>query len=190
MLGVAHNGAIPPPALVQRWLEPRRAHFPRRVDHTFRHLYQAHAYWLEGHTWIGSQWDSVFHQRTLDDLNALRGDADPSPIIEAIHERLGRLRGTIDGQVITVDRKHIGEVTVWISPEMLNRAKPVTLIVDGEELFEGLVRPDLHVCLNQAARAFDFERLRWAGLRVGASGEVTIVTGATPSPSVVPESYD
>lgn len=58
-------------------------------------------------------------------------------------------------------------------------AEPVSLRVDGEPVFAGKLKRDLYVCLAQAARTRDFERLRWAGLRVAASGEVKRVTGRT-----------
>jgi hypothetical protein len=37
--------------------------------------------------------------------------------------------------------------------------------------------PDLYVCLSQAARTWDFDRLRWAGVRL-QHGEKPVVLSA------------
>ena len=185
--GVAHNGAIPPPELLSRWLEHRRIRRPSTVDHTFRHLYQGSAYWIEGHSWTGDGWDDAFHSKALDELNALHGAADPAPVIDSIEQRLGHLRGNIDGQVISVERTHIGEFTLWLSEGMVDWQKPVALIVDGVKVWDERVHPDLNVCLRQAARTFDFDRLRWAGLRVDESGTTTVVNDETRFPPSTPD---
>jgi hypothetical protein len=49
-----------------------------------------------------------------------------------------------------------------------------------------MLKPDLHVCLSQAARTLDFDRLRWAGVRVDPRGKAGPVTGRTAFPSLLP----
>jgi hypothetical protein len=53
-------------------------------------------------------------------------------------------------------------------------------------VFRGRLQPDLLLALTQAARTRDFDRLRWAGWRVGHSPRVTVVTAATPFPPLDP----
>ncbi len=63
---------------------------------------------------------------------------------------------------------------------MIDWSQPVSVTVDGKRVFVGTLKPDLLVCLLQAARTYDFDRLRWAGLRV--RGDVaTVVTEANNS---------
>jgi hypothetical protein len=88
---------------------------------------------------------------------------------------------------LKVETRHVGDFTVWIGDGMVDWSQPVTLVVDGKKLWEGDLDPDLHVCLAQAVRTRDFDRLRWAGLRVSARRDVTVVTGETDFPSLLPE---
>jgi hypothetical protein len=95
------------------------------------------------------------------------GETDATALGRAITERLGRVRGEIDGQTLRLECTHVGEMTVWIGDGMVDWAKPVALEVDGRRVFEGQVARDLDLCLSEAARTRDFDRLRWAGIRVG-----------------------
>jgi hypothetical protein len=99
---------------------------------------------------------------------------------------LGHLRGEIDGQTIRVERRHVGDFTVWLGEGMVDWESPVAIEVDGRQVFEGLLRPDLGVCLAQAARDFDFARLRWAGVRVDARSAAAPVTLHTAFPPLLP----
>jgi hypothetical protein len=64
----------------------------------------------------------------------------------------------------------------------------VTVELAGRRVFSGILRPDLAVCLSQAARTLDFDRLRWAGLRIDAHGKAEVVTGTTAFPPLLPGS--
>ena len=98
---------------------------------------------------------------------------------------LGELRGEIDGQTLRVERRHLEELTVWLGDGMVDWSRPVRLELDGATVFEGKVERDLAVCLNEAARTRDFDRLRWAGLRVDGRGRVRPVTAATRFPPLI-----
>ncbi len=54
--GRGHGGATPPRDLLLEILSGRREHYPRLVEHNFRHLHQGQAYWLEAETWQGERW--------------------------------------------------------------------------------------------------------------------------------------
>ncbi|HYG64448.1 MAG TPA: hypothetical protein VEL74_17855, partial [Thermoanaerobaculia bacterium] len=86
-----------------------------------------------------------------------------------------------------VDTRHVGDFTVWIGDGMVDWNQPVTLVVDGKKVWEGDLDPDLHLCLAQAARTRDFDRLRWAGLRVDDDRRVSVVTAETELPSLLPD---
>jgi hypothetical protein len=103
--------------------------------------------------------------------------------VRAIRGRLGELRGEINGQRIDVYRKRISELTIWIGDGMIDWTRPVSLKVNGRKAFDGQLSPDLFVCLTQAARTYDFDRLRWAGLRFKSGSRTKVVTGQTPFPT-------
>lgn len=100
----------------------------------------------------------------------------------AVRSRLGELRGEIKGQQIKVYRKKIRELTVWIPDGLINWDEPISLKVNGRQAFEGRLERDLFVCLSQAARIYDFDRLRWAGLRFKSGARTKVIAGRTPFP--------
>jgi hypothetical protein len=65
---------------------------------------------------------------------------------------------------------------IWLGDGMVDWAKPITVVANGREAFAGKVAPDLAVCLAQAARTLDFDRLRWAGVKVARDGRAALVT--------------
>jgi len=97
---------------------------------------------------------------------------------------LGRLSGEIDGQMIRVTRRHIGDVVIWLGDRTIDWERPLVLVVDGKTVSTGWVTRDVGVALARAAATMDFDALRFAGLRVGAAGQVLVVTAATmPEPA-------
>jgi len=177
--GRTHNNVVPPRDAVLNVLATTRVAYPRSVDHRFRHVHQGSAYWIEPHTWSGERWGEE-----MPAVVAAEGETDAAALGRTLAERLGRVRGEVDGQTLRVERTHVGEMTVWIGDGMVDWARPVALEVDGRRVFEGAVARDLDVCLSEAARTRDFDRLRWAGIRVAADGTARPVTGATPFPPV------
>ena len=59
--------------------------------------------------------------------------------------------------------------------------------LDGKKIFAGRVEPDLDVCLSQAARTGDFDRLRWAGLWIDGNSQVRRVRSSTEFPPLIRE---
>lgn len=180
-----HGDVVPPPAELEQLLARTRGPCPPEVQHTFRHICQAQAYWLEGHAWRGARWTGrrVTVRLREDELIFRDEDVDEAAL-RTYRGLLGELRGRIDGQRIDVRRKKVSDLTVWLSDGMIDWEQPVVLAVSGREVFRGRVAPDLHVCLAQAARTRDFDRLRWAGLRFQSGGKTQPVTPATRFPTL------
>lgn len=179
--GRNHGDVSPPGDRLARLLEGRRADLPRRVEHRFRHLHQGRAYWLEAHAWSGPRWDA--------DLPAPQpqaGESRDQALGRALEELLGLLRGEVAGQTVTVETRHVRDLTVWVGDGLLDWSRPVKIVRDGRTVFEGLLQPDLRVCLEQARRRQDLDRLLWAGVRLGADFTAAPVTGDTVFPALVP----
>jgi pimeloyl-ACP methyl ester carboxylesterase len=176
-------------ALAIAWadLEPiltrMRPHYPTPVDHTFRHVHQGRAYWLEAEAWQGESWDTEQVE-----IRRLPGESRAQAFGREVRSRLGRLQGSIEGQTIRVDTQHVAELTVWVGDEGRDWTRPVTLVQDGKRVFRGRLKPDLLLALTQAARTRDFENLRWSGWRVVRSPKpkATVVTAKTAFPPLVP----
>ena len=173
--GGVHNNLVPPAAPVVEMLEERRVRDPRRVSHTFRHLHQASCYWLEGLSWVGDAWGDPPPGL----VPAREGESASGTIARTLEPLLGRLTGTIDGQMISVTRRHVGEIVVWLGDDTVDWDRPVRTVVDGREVFNGRVSRDAAVALARAQATMDFDALRFAGIRVDASGKVSLVTGAS-----------
>ncbi len=187
--GAGHGGAEPPRRELMKILQHRRPHQGARVRHIFRHIHQAKAYWLEGHTWVGSHWG-----KPGEAIPPRRGESQAAAYGRVILERLGELRGERDGQTLRLGRRHVGELTAWLDDNLVDWQRPITVVLDGApgssgggqtRVFQGRVEPDLGVCLTQAARSRDFDRLRWAGLRIGTDRKVEIVDAQTHFPPLI-----
>jgi pimeloyl-ACP methyl ester carboxylesterase len=175
--GRGHGGVQPPRGPFFDLLSRRREHYPRQVDHTFRHLHQGHSYWLEAHRWEGGHWGAEnppYQRRPRESEDQAFG--------RAVRELLGNLRGQAEGQTLRVDRRHVDELTVWLGEGMVDWAAPVTVTAGGREVFAERVKPDLGVCLAEAERTGDFDRLRWAGVRIGPDLRAEPVTARTEFP--------
>jgi enterochelin esterase-like enzyme len=167
-----HNALSPPGRPMGELLRMRRVTEPKRLTHTFRHLHQASCYWLEGLGWAGDGWGDA----TPAALPALPGEQPRDTLARTLETYLARLTGEIDGQHVRVTRRHIGDLVVWFGEKTVDWSKPVTVEVDGRIVFEGRLRKNAAIALARAAMTRDFTRLRWAGLRVDASGAARPVT--------------
>ncbi|MGD2116115.1 MAG: hypothetical protein PVG07_13760 [Acidobacteriota bacterium] len=175
--GAGHGGATPPRSLLLEHLRAERVRAPRDVEHWFRYVHQAHAYWIEGHHWQGELWD-----RPWPPVDPRRGESRDAATWRAIRERLGMIRGTIRGgpegdqdgrggaaQRIEVETRHLADLTVWIEDGMIDWSRPVTVAHNGREAFTGTLKRDPAVALAEARRTRDFDRIRWAGVRIDAT---------------------
>lgn len=180
--GKGHGGLTVPQGPLSDLLAARRVHYPLQVDHTFRHLHQGRAYWLEAHEWQGGHWGDKTPK------TARRpGESEEQAFGRGVRGLLAHLKGTIEGQAITVETEHVQQLTVWLGDGMIDWSRPVTLDLGGRRVFSGTLQPDLALCLAQAARTFDLDRLRWAGLRLDHHGHVEPVTAETRFPPLEPQ---
>ncbi len=181
--GVGHDDAHPSTEQLAAAVAERRQQPPQSIDHSFRYIHQADVYWIEGHEWLGDGWLQAWPTVT-----PLDGESDEAGLSRTIHELLGRVKGSIGGQTISVDSTHLADLTVWISDGMIDWSSPVTVEYAGRTVFSGVVVPDTAVALTQAVRTMDFDRLRWAGIRIDATdGTAHVVTSADVFPPILRE---
>lgn len=179
--GVGHGGVNPPTVELTKVLARKRPHYPQAVRIAFRDISQARCAWLEGHDWVGPQWTAEPPTLSFQPSESPDNPKDVrAAFTRAFAARLGELRGEVKGQELTVRRKGVGDLTVWLSDELIDLSKPLRLTVSGRKVFEGVLAPSLAICLQEAARTFDFDRLRWAGLNFDAGGKTKPVDAATP----------
>ena len=75
----------------------------------------------------------------------------------------GTVRGSIDGQAVTLTSEGVAAVTVAFSPEMLDLDKPVSITWNGEVVHDGPVARDIRTALSIAV-----EKADWVGAFDGA----------------------
>ena len=185
-----HEYIEPPREDLRALLSMERQAYPPRFLHVFRFACQGYTPWIEPHAWRGPWWEAKPLQLSFrDDENPSDPATQRAALTRAVRGRLGELRGEINGQIIRVYRKKISELTVWIGDGMIDWDQPAILNVNGRVAFEGKLAPDLAVCLTQAARTYDFDRLRWAGLRFKSGSRTRVITSQTPfpRPPAIPE---
>ena len=180
MPGIAHSEAHPPAEMIVGTLANRRLGFEDSLDHTFRHIHQAHAGWVEGHEWSGDQWLEPTLPVAAEDRLSQEGVAQEAAAIE---DRLGRIVATVSDNQVILETGHLSDVTVWLTPDLVDFATPLTLVHNGTEVFSGEVQPDIGVSLAYAARWMDFDRLVHAGIRI-TNGAAEIVRAGDGFPSV------
>jgi len=166
-----HGGVWPQPELLDQALSKRRVHYPAKVTHKFRRVTDAQAYWLEAREWKGKEWTEAVFKGTLKP-----GENPRDALVREIRYRLGQLEGERDGQTISIRRKNVDDIIVWFGDAAdagLDWGKPVLLKASGNKAFEGVLKPSVLMCLSEAARTYDFDRIRWAAVRVkGGRGKV------------------
>lgn len=62
-----------------------------------------------------------------------------------------------------------GKITIYLSPELVDLSKKITLTVNGKQVFQGKVKPDLKHLVNSCAAFFDPARLYPAAVEVDLS---------------------
>jgi predicted esterase len=178
--GIGHSGAYPSSAEALSVLMDHRAPLPDRFTHTFRYIHQADAYWVEGHEWEDQAWLTPWP-----DVTAFEGESDDDALNRTIFELLGTIEASIEGQTISVETSHLADFTVWLHDGMVDWEQPVTLEVNGSNVFVGQVERYAAVALTQALRTYDFDRLRLAGIRVDtATGTARLVTSDDEFPDL------
>ncbi len=180
---VGHSNAHPSAEQLLDVLTLERPAPPTEVDHRFRYIHQATAYWIEGHTWEGDAWIG-----TWPTFSQQAGEDEEEALVRAIFEQLGRIQASIEGQQITVETSHLADLTIWLSDGMIDWSQSISVEYEGESVFDGVVERDVGVALAQAERTLDFDRLRWAGIRLDTLTRTAhIVTPTEEFPPILRE---
>ncbi len=179
--GVGHGG-VRPPAFEMRKLFERRRVAPDRVTRIYRTLEDGCTAWIEPVEWLGASLDGGRIRLKLQDgeSSASRSDVERAAV-RAYMQRLASYTAERDGNAIRVtQRRKLRSMVIWIGDEV-DWAKPITLTVSRRTAFDAVLQPDLHLCLEQARRTYDFQRLRRAGLHYHSRRGVTVLSGGDVS---------
>jgi predicted esterase len=171
-----HGNIVPPPEELGEILALRRSPTPKKIEQNFRVLEQGICYWIEPREWTGKQWGDA---PVAVDFKPGEKDWDEKTqrqaVARTIRALLARVKGSIDGQKIRIDRKNVKEYVIWLDDGMIDWTQPLTVNDSGSKMFDGRLEPDLLLCLTHAAETWDFERLRWAGMQCVSGKKAVLV---------------
>lgn len=151
---LAHNpsGVTPIPERVIASAISRVRKPQSRVDLWFRYLPQGNAGWLRATDLAGDVWTD----EQISIAVTAKEDRDAF-ITETLKQKLFYISGHIDGQSITIETKRIAAIELRLSPEQVDFSKPVTIVVNGRNRFEGLLEPSIKDLLECAYEDWDFQ---------------------------------
>lgn len=88
--------------------------------------------------------------------------------------------GTVaDGNQIKIDAFSVEKIRVHLHPKMgIDFSKPVAIFINGDKVFEDMVKPDMHNVLNNARELDDRGRIFYASVEVTAKSSKDV-----PDPS-------
>ncbi|NOX21952.1 MAG: hypothetical protein GXP36_02530 [Actinobacteria bacterium] len=179
--GVDHGGVTLDTRTIVDFFSVTRGPMPTEINHSFRYIHQADTAWVEGHEWEGADW-----LEASPEVIVSPGETERDAEGRAIAELLGSIKASAIDNVIELNTTHLSDLTVWLTDDLVDFDRPITVIHNSVEVFSGLVTRDYAVALIQAERNYDFSRIRWAGIRI-VNGEAHIVTTADDFPDVARE---
>jgi len=132
----------------------RRREIRREVGHWFRYPEQGQAGFLRVVEPRGEVW-------TEDQLSILTaGGTDRRDyVVQVVQDRMMFVGGKVDGQTLTVYGKGCAAVEVLFQEGLVDLARPVTVICNGQRRFEGRIEPSIRSMLESARETWDFSRV-------------------------------
>ena len=92
------------------------------------------------------------HWVVIDELGPIRSDDDlAAPAALMPMGPAGSVDAVRSGNTVTVDAFHVRRFTLLISPDAFDLQSPVSVVANGEVVFEGMVRPNEETLMKWAA---------------------------------------
>jgi hypothetical protein len=102
----------------------------------------------------------------LEDVNSIEPDADPDDAIFGRGQPSGRVDVVRSGNTFDAKTRGVQEFTLLLSPDVVDFARPVQVIVNGRTVHAGQIRKELATLLKWAARDNDSTMLYGAALKI------------------------
>lgn len=161
--------------VIQWFLSHPRNRSPRRVSLVTASPLTGKAYWVRA---------VRLSDRTYDPDRLLRIELPPGAqsmlndemiqrlMNAAIEERLARIDAAVNPQrnVIELATRNVLEVEVLLNDELVDMARPITIVIDGQKVFEGIVPRSAAFTLRLARRTGDSKMLFAGSVRVAVPG--------------------
>jgi len=163
-----HSGFARETERVMAWLASReRRPYPRQVKFMLFDYAQPRSHWLQAELFD----DGVFHPNAeiavprIGD-EPLSGEMLHNYYMSTARQGMATLKGSIDGNTIRVETRHLMSYTVLLDDEMVNLDEPVVIHTNGRQGFSGKVERSLPFMLEWARRHRDPEMIFSAYARI------------------------
>jgi hypothetical protein len=144
---------------LRSFAQQRRSPLGRNTTRWFRHLSQGDLGWIKATKLHGQVWSD-------DQLDIVVGpDVDRDAYITGwFKEKLFYLGGRTSNQTITIETKGVAQLELLLFEDMVDFAKPVTVMVNDRKRHEAIIQPSIATLLNAAYEKWEFHQLVYARL--------------------------
>ena len=111
------------------------------------------------------------HWIVLEEIGPIAGDEDRADLAALTEDgKAGVVEAVRRDNTVDVSAYHVRRLRILLSPEEFDLSRPVTVVLNGTEVFSGMVAPSLTTLMSWAARDDDRTMLFVAELEVTAPG--------------------
>jgi hypothetical protein len=145
----------------------RDAH-PARIQKRFNHLEDGEHYWLRALDRSPKEWDPAARIEVRQWPKDRDGQLEV--VWEAVRKQCGWLAGSIAGNRVEVTVQGMSRVRIYLDPELVDYAAPVTLVLNGK--VRRTLQPvrQAEVMLQHVRETGDTSRLYWAFVDLAVAG--------------------
>ncbi|NUN50995.1 MAG: hypothetical protein HUU15_19490, partial [Candidatus Brocadiae bacterium] len=145
------------PRLVQWGAELGRDVFPRGLVHHFALESQFRHHWIRAERTSGVVVDPTEGKIPVD----ARGTEAQrrAEYVTRGRARCARLAARVDGQTIRIATRSAPKVTLWLSDALVDLSRPVTVELNGKQVFKGTVERSLETLVTEIAASRDTGRV-------------------------------
>ncbi len=98
-------------------------------------------------------WHALVVTPTVKTRGDGQGGSPPGPHTQ--NADCGMARASYSDNAFTVETSRVAKISLWISPRMVDLARPIRVVVDGREAFSGLVKIDRKAMAERFLDSFD-----------------------------------
>jgi len=150
------------------WMDAhRRNPTPRSVSAQLHRLSQGRVYWVEVTALAQPEWDSTQSVRLR--LTAPAGTIGEEEALELARAKVAQDLPSVRASVgkdntVAVSAIGVGELVVWLSPQLVDFSRPVTIVVNGVTVWSRPVTAEPAVLLREMKRSWDLGRVFFAAV--------------------------
>jgi len=157
--GALQTIALSPPSKIASVLSARKPLYSKRIRHWFRYPSQGRADWLD----CVKMKPEIWSESQISIQTGVTEDRDDF-ITDTIQAKLGWIAADAANQTITIETRRVEKLDVFLSQELIDLHRPITVIINGRQRHQSLVIESPRTMLEYAYRNWQFNHLPTAKL--------------------------